>query len=64
MALILSGERDRLNQRGERRTLGAARHGIMHTITDAGHTCNLEQPKPFNAAVRDFARTVERGETG
>lgn len=61
-ALILNGERDRLNRRGERRMLDAARRGTVCTIAEAGHACNLEQPEQFNAAVREFMRTVEQGD--
>lgn len=62
--LLLNGEGDRMNRRGERRMLAATRHGTAQTISNAGHACNLEQPKLFNAAVREFARSVEQGVIG
>lgn len=53
--LILNGEQDGANRRGEARMLAAAQNARVQVITGAGHLCNLDQPAAFTAAVREFA---------
>lgn len=56
--LIVNGERDRPNRRGERQSLAACQQGRLATIADAGHLCSLEQPKAFTAHVRAMAERL------
>lgn len=58
-ALILNGEDDGLNRKGEAAMLAAAKHGRLQIIEAAGHLCSLQQPQVFTAAVRDFARSLQ-----
>jgi pimeloyl-ACP methyl ester carboxylesterase len=56
--LILNGERDAGPRAGAARFARAARRAEVATIPDAGHACSLDQPDPFNSAVRAFADKV------
>lgn len=56
--LIVNGERDRPNRRGERQSLAACQQGRLATIADCGHLCNLEQPEAFTKHVRAMAQRV------
>jgi pimeloyl-ACP methyl ester carboxylesterase len=56
--LIVNGERDRPNRRGERQSLAACQQGTLDAIADAGHLCNLEQPEAFTAHVRAMAERL------
>ncbi|SRR5579875_79829 len=55
-SLIINGEHDKLNRRGEARLLAAAQHGELRIIANAGHLCNLDQPESFTEAMQAFAR--------
>jgi len=56
--LILNGENDGINRRGERRFLAAAQKGRIETIAQADHACSLTHPDAFTEAVRRFARSL------
>lgn len=57
-SLILNGERDSATRKGESKFLAAARQGRLHTIPNAGHACNLDQPEKYNQAIREFAQAI------
>ena len=57
-SLILNGERDSSNRKGEAKFLAAAPNGRVQTVADAGHACNLDQPEKYNRAVREFAKSI------
>jgi pimeloyl-ACP methyl ester carboxylesterase len=56
--LILNGEHDRPNRRGERKLLAACQQGRLAIVAGAGHACNLEQPEAFTAEVRAMANQL------
>ncbi len=56
--LILNGEQDWAHRTAEQAFLQAAQNGQVQTISEAGHTANLDQPEAFAAAVRAFAKTI------
>jgi pimeloyl-ACP methyl ester carboxylesterase len=56
--LILNGERDRANRRGEQKWLAVCQQGTLATIADCGHLCNLEQPEAFTAQTRSMAQRL------
>lgn len=56
--LILNGEDDTLNRKGEAALAAAAQHARIEIIENAGHLCNLQEPEAFSKAVRTFARSV------
>ena len=53
--LIVNGENDRLNRKGEAGLLSAAQNGQLEIIAQATHLCNLDQPEVFTRHVRTFA---------
>lgn len=55
-ALVLNGERDLVNRRGERRHAGAAENARVKVLEGVGHVCNLHRPAAYTAAVRRFDR--------
>ena len=57
-ALILNGENDKPNRKREAALLRAAQDGQLQIIKQAGHLCNLEQPKAFTDQVRAFAKRL------
>jgi pimeloyl-ACP methyl ester carboxylesterase len=60
--LILNGALDIVFRLGERAFLGAARDGRRVVIPRATHLVNLDRPQAFNAAVRRFARRLQRAD--
>ena len=56
--LILNGEYDTLNRKGEAALAAAAQQARIETIDGAGHLCNLQEPEAFSKATRAFARRV------
>jgi len=56
--LILNGELDRPNRRGERAFAAAALRARLAVISGAGHACAIEKPAEFNAHVRAFAAEI------
>ncbi len=56
--LILNGENDKLNRKGEAALLRAAQDGQLQIVKQAGHLCNLEQPEAFTEQVRTFAKRL------
>jgi pimeloyl-ACP methyl ester carboxylesterase len=56
--LILNGEYDRLNRRGEAALAAAAQNARIAAVENAGHLCSLEQPEAFSKSIRAFAREV------
>jgi pimeloyl-ACP methyl ester carboxylesterase len=56
--LILNGEHDKISVREQDRFVAHIPRGRLQVIHGAGHLVNLDQPAAFNAAVRDFARSV------
>lgn len=56
--LILNGEKDRVNRRGEYRFLANSSRGRLETLPGAGHTASLDAPDAFNQAMRRFARSL------
>jgi len=57
-ALIVNGENDKWNRKGEAKLLSSAQHGQIQIIKQAGHSCNLEQPEAFTHHVRTFAKLL------
>lgn len=58
-ALVLVGEQDALTPPAAAATLAAGIPAAkLVTILAAGHMANLEQPEPFNDALRAFLRTL------
>jgi pimeloyl-ACP methyl ester carboxylesterase len=56
--LILNGENDGINRRGEGRFLATAQKGQIETIAHADHACSLTHSDAFTEAVRRFARSL------
>ena len=57
-ALVLNGEKDLVNRRGERRHAEAAGNADVEALAGAGHTCNLYRPTAYATAIRRFHRRV------
>jgi pimeloyl-ACP methyl ester carboxylesterase len=58
--LVVNGENDKPNRKGEAKLLRAAQDGQSQVIKQAGHLCNLEQPEAFTHQVRIFAKRWSR----
>ena len=56
--LVVNGENDKLNRKGEAKLLSATQNGQIQIIRQAGHLCNLEQPEAFTHQVRTFAKRL------
>src|SRR2546428_6530 len=57
--LIVVGEDDKATPVSSARTMHEAIPGSrLVIIPEAGHVSNLEQPEPFNAALRDFLQAL------
>ncbi|HEY5004437.1 MAG TPA: alpha/beta hydrolase [Ktedonobacteraceae bacterium] len=56
--LIVNGENDRLNRKGESKLLSATQDGQIQMIKQANHLCNLDQPEAFTQHVRTFAKRL------
>lgn len=56
--LVVNGENDKLNRKGEAELLKAAQDGQIQIIKQAHHLCNLEQPEAFTHLVRTFAQRL------
>jgi pimeloyl-ACP methyl ester carboxylesterase len=56
--LILNGQRDVLFRSGERDFLRACPRATLRLLPGASHLANFDQPKAFNAAIREFAESV------
>jgi pimeloyl-ACP methyl ester carboxylesterase len=52
--LILNGERDRPNRRGEKDFAAACQNGQIEIVPGAGHACNIENPANYNRSVLEF----------
>ena len=54
--LLLNGEYDTNSRKSEKALLSAAnQHNIqVQTVREAGHLCNVDQPRSFNDALRNF----------
>lgn len=57
--LIVNGENDRQNRKGEAGLLRAAQDGQIEIIAQANHLCNLDQPEAFTQQVRTFAKRLK-----
>jgi pimeloyl-ACP methyl ester carboxylesterase len=57
--LLVNGENDRQNRKGEAGLLRAAQAGQIEIIAQAGHLCNLDQPEAFTHQVRSFAKRLK-----
>lgn len=57
--LILNGETDRPNRKGESAFSAAAPNARIAVIQGAGHACSIEQPDRYNAELRAFLETLE-----
>lgn len=57
--LVVNGENDRQNRKGEAGLLRAAQDGQSETIAHANHLCNLDQPETFTELVRAFAKRLK-----
>lgn len=53
--LIMNGENDKRNRKGEAELLRAASNGQIRIIERANHLCNLDQPEAFTGQVQAFA---------
>jgi len=53
-ALVLCGERDRINLRLSRKLAAALPDARFAAVPDAGHVANLENPQAFNELLRGF----------
>lgn len=56
--LIVNGENDRQNRKGEAGLLRAAQDGQIEIIAQANHLCNLDQPEAFTYQVRTLAKRL------
>ena len=56
--LVVNGENDKLNRKGETELLKSAQDGQIQIIEQAHHLCNLEQPEAFTRLVRTFAHQL------
>jgi len=61
--LLVNGQYDLFFRRREGAFAAAAAHPRRVRIRRATHLTNLDQPRRFNAAIRDFARTIEGTDT-
>lgn len=61
--LIMNGEHDTPNRKGEARLLRAVPDTELYIIKDANHLCNLEQPEAFTRQVRTFAKQLSEAPT-
>lgn len=52
--LILNGEKDRPNRRGEQSFARATRNARVEVIPGAGHACSIEQPEAYNRVLVKF----------
>ena len=62
--LLINGSLDVLFRMGEPAFLGVARHGRRRVLRGATHLSNLDRPRAFTAAVRDFAAEISGGPSG
>lgn len=56
--LILNGELDRPNRKGEKEFAAAAPDVRVQVIAGAGHACNIEQSKAYTRSLREFATKI------
>lgn len=56
--LIVNGENDRLNRKGEAGLLRSAQDGQIEVIAHANHLCHLDQPEAFTYQVRTLAKRL------
>ena len=56
--LILNGEFDRPNRKGESKFAAAAANARVEIIQGARHACNLENPEAYTASLRRFADAI------
>jgi pimeloyl-ACP methyl ester carboxylesterase len=56
--LVVNGENDKLNRKGEADLLKAAQDGQLQIVEQAHPLCNLEQPEAFTHLVRAFAQRL------
>lgn len=59
--LIVNGENDKQNRKGEAGLLRAAQDGRIEIIARANHLCNLDQPEAFTHQVRTLAKRLNAG---
>lgn len=57
--LILNGELDKSNRKGEASFAKAAPNARVAVIPGAGHACSIEQPEKFNAELLRFLESVD-----
>src|SRR5216683_6221680 len=57
--LIVNGENDRQNRKGEAELLRAVQDGQIEIIAQANHLCNLDQPAAFTHQMRAFAKRLQ-----
>jgi pimeloyl-ACP methyl ester carboxylesterase len=56
--LLLNGENDKNSRKSEKAFLSAANQDNIrvHPIREAGHLCNVDQPRAYNNALRNFTQ--------
>jgi pimeloyl-ACP methyl ester carboxylesterase len=57
--LIMNGELDRPNRKGEKDFASAAHDARVQVIPGAGHACNVEQPEIYTHYLREFAMSLD-----
>lgn len=57
--LILNGEFDRPNRKGEAAFAANAPHARVQVVPKAGHACNLEQPEAYTEILRCFIQELQ-----
>lgn len=62
-ALVLNGEKDLVNRRGEKKHAGAARNARVEVLEGAGHVCNLHRPEGYTEAIRRLGRRAVTGQS-
>jgi pimeloyl-ACP methyl ester carboxylesterase len=56
--LVLNGEMDRPNRKGEAAFAAAAPDGRVEVISGAGHACNIENAADYNHKLMQFAEEI------
>ncbi|MBV9616746.1 MAG: alpha/beta fold hydrolase, partial [Ktedonobacteraceae bacterium] len=56
--LVLNGENDKNSRKSEETLLSAANQGNIkvQALREAGHLCNVDQPRAYNNALRNFTQ--------